>query len=201
MGINRRTEDILITIFCVGMVIMLGWVIAMPKDTVVEDAEVVVNEDTTVVDEDTTVVDEDQMHCLALNIYHEARGDNFAGQVAVADVTMNRVESSRYPNTICEVVREAKLSEWWLEQGKEVPVRHQCQFSWYCDGIDDTPTNTDSFNRSILIAYDVIENNMHRGITEGATHYHAGYVTPAWRDDRGMKLIGKIGDHIFYRFD
>ena len=62
MGINRRTEDILITIFCVGIIIMLGWVIAMPKDTVPEE---VVEEEVVALPPEP-VVDEDQMHCLAM---------------------------------------------------------------------------------------------------------------------------------------
>lgn len=192
MGINRRTEDILITIFCVGIIIMLGWVIAMPKDTVPEE---VVEEEVVALPPEP-VVDEDQMHCLALNIYHEARGDNFAGQVAVADVTMNRVESSRYPNTICEVVREAKLSEWWLEQGKEVPVRHQCQFSWYCDGKSDEPRDMRAWGQALTVASEVMRGN-YPDLTKGAMFYHANYVDPYW--NTSMMHVAYIGEHLFYK--
>ena len=139
--------------------------------------------------------------CLAMNIYHEARSDNYAGQVAVADVTMNRVKSPRFPNTVCEVVHEAKLSEWHLERGQEVPIRHKCQFSWFCDGLSDRPKDEDTWQQSLLLAHNVLVWHEHRGITEGATHYHATYVLPRWSKDRNMKLVGRIGAHVFYRQD
>jgi spore germination cell wall hydrolase CwlJ-like protein len=137
------------------------------------------------------------INCLALNIYHEARGDNYAGQVAVADVVLNRVEDVKYPNTVCEVVHQAKLSDWWLDQGKEIPVRNQCQFSWYCDGKSDNPQNERAWNQSVAIAYTMMRYDSYRGITEGATHYHAEYVNPYWASS--MQVVGRIGEHIFYR--
>ena len=81
--------------------------------------------------------------CLALNIYHESRNEPLAGKIAVADVTLNRMYDTRYPNTICGVVRQSKLSKWHLERGREVPLRHKCQFSWFCDGRDDEPRDED----------------------------------------------------------
>ncbi len=73
--------------------------------------------------------------CLATNIYHEARGESYAGKVAVANVTMNRVTSPKFPNTICDVVYQAQTKENW--KGNTVPKRNKCQFSWYCDGKSD----------------------------------------------------------------
>jgi spore germination cell wall hydrolase CwlJ-like protein len=148
-----------------------------------------------------------QMHspndvqCLALNIYHESRNESLAGQVAVADVTVNRMFDTRYPNTICGVVYQAKLSEWHLEQGREVPARNKCQFSWYCDGKSDEPKDGDSWESAKLIASNFLTYGEYRGITEGATHYHAGYVNPYWIHDRGMQRVGSIGEHIFYRWN
>jgi spore germination cell wall hydrolase CwlJ-like protein len=140
---------------------------------------------------------DDSIHCLAMNIYHEARSESLAGQYAVADVVLNRVESNRYPDTICEVVKQSKLSEWWLENhNKEVPVRNKCQFSWYCDGRSDEPTEIDAWHRAQNVAISIIYGKVFRGLTEDATHYHTDYVNPKW--NRNMFLVGRIGDHIFY---
>ena len=128
-------------------------------------------------------------HCMALNIYHEARSESLAGQFAVADVVLNRMKSKDYPDTVCGVVKEARLWDGY-------PVRNKCQFSWYCDGKPDTPTENDAWYRSLDVAQDIMYDNRFRGITEGATHYHTHYVNPRW--NRNMKLIGTIGDHIFY---
>ena len=139
-----------------------------------------------------------ELYCLALNIYHESRSDNLAGRFAVADVVLNRVQDTRYPKTICEVVKQGPISKWWKEEkGKEVPVRNRCQFSWYCDGKSDEPKSPQSWRQAQEIAYHLVVNNQFRGITEGATHYHATYVDPSW--NRSMIEIGRIGEHIFYK--
>ena len=137
-------------------------------------------------------------YCLALNIYHEARGSNFADQAAVADVVLNRVDDSRYPNSVCNVVYDGRHKPSW-KTGKPVPIRNQCQFSWYCDGKSDDPKDTDAWRKAQQTAYMMIAYNDFRGLTEGATHYHANYVSPSWA--RGFQLIGRIGDHIFYRWN
>jgi len=141
-----------------------------------------------------------QEYCMALNIYHESRSDNLAGQYAVADVVLNRVGDPRYPNTICDVVYQAKLSKRHLQQDPplKVPLRNKCQFSWYCDGKFDTPPNSDSWYQSQIIAYQIVHLDRMRGITEGATHYHATYVVPGWAHT--LDLVGRIGEHVFYRW-
>jgi len=133
---------------------------------------------------------DEQTHCLALNIYHESRSESMVGQYAVADVVLNRVASSRYPNTVCGVVKQSRLWDGY-------PVRDQCQFSWYCDGKPDTPTESDAWHRSQTIATFMIYDDKYRGITEGATHYHTNYVDPYWNSS--MVFIGRIGDHLFYK--
>lgn len=139
-----------------------------------------------------------QLHCLALNIYHEARADNIAGRYAVADVVLNRVHDDRWPSTICDVVKQGPISEWWLkEKGKKVPIRHKCQFSWYCDGKDDTPHDKVAWRDSQEIAYKLYHLGVFRGISEGATHYHATYVDPNW--NKRMQNVGRIGAHLFFR--
>lgn len=131
----------------------------------------------------------DPVECLALNIYQEARSESVAGQYAVADVVLNRVRSSNYPNTICGVVKQARLWDGY-------PVRNKCQFSWYCDGKSDTPTEVDSWQKAVEVSINIVYNDRYRGITEGATHYHTDYVDPFW--NKHMRLVGRIGDHIFY---
>jgi spore germination cell wall hydrolase CwlJ-like protein len=135
---------------------------------------------------------EPEAWCLAQNVYYEARSSNRADRIAVADVVLNRVQDTRYPNTICEVVR----------QGRKHPngqmKRNQCQFSWYCDGKSDWPTDMDAWVDAQQIAYMMIVHSDGRGLTEGATHYHATYVKPAWAKQK--QLVGRIGKHIYYRW-
>ena len=153
---------------------------------------------------------DEQAMCMALNIYHESRSDNLAGQYAVADVVLNRVHDDRYPNTICEVVKQAKVKESWKtkqdpdlpeEQRKYIPIRNMCQFSWWCDGKSDEPKDETGWAQAQYVAGAILYSNKYRGITEGATHYHATYVKPRWAHDRGMNHIGRVGAHIFYRWD
>lgn len=131
--------------------------------------------------------------CLAQNIYYESRGSNLADMAAVANVVMNRTKDRRYPDTICGVVRQGK------QNADGSMKRNACQFSWYCDGKSDWPKQGDAWFKAQLLAYQLIEDGAYRGLTEGATHYHATYVNPRWAKD--LTLIGRIGEHIFYRWD
>ena len=126
-------------------------------------------------------------YCMALNIYHESRSENLAGKFAVADVVVNRLNDRRYPNTICGVIYDAELKPSWKDPTKEVPVRNRCQFSWYCDGKPDEPTEQDAWNESILVAHQLIFEGRMEGITEGATHYHTTYVEPYWATSLELK--------------
>jgi len=137
-------------------------------------------------------------YCLALNIYYEARGSNFADQMAVADVVLNRVQDTRYPQTVCNVVYQGEHKPSW-KTGEPIPIRNRCQFSWYCDGKPDEPKDTDAWMSAQASAYKIINYGEFRGLTEGATHYHAGYVSPRWASS--LQLVGKIGDHIYYRWN
>ena len=136
---------------------------------------------------------EPEAWCLAQNVYYEARGSNRADRIAVADVVLNRVKDTRYPNTICEVVRQGK------QYANGQMVRHRCQFSWYCDGKSDWPKDLDAWVDAQQIAYMMIVHGDGRGLTEGSTHYHADYVKPKWARD--LQLVGRIGVHIFYRWE
>jgi N-acetylmuramoyl-L-alanine amidase len=134
-----------------------------------------------------------QVQCMALNVYYEARGSNLADQAAVADVVMNRVNDRRYPNTVCEVVKQG------MKNADGSMKRHACQFSWYCDGKSDKPKDQDRWVEAQSIAWNMVEEGKFRGITEGATHYHATYVEPRWA--KTLQLVGRIGAHIFYRWE
>jgi len=132
--------------------------------------------------------------CLALNVYHEAKNQPLIGQVAVAQVVMNRVYDQRYPNTVCEVVEQGPTYSW----KPDFPIRNRCQFSWYCDGLSDTPTEKDAWDNAIMVANGVYHSNF-EDFVEGATHYHAYYVAPEWASAK--TYIVRIEDHIFYRWD
>ena len=132
--------------------------------------------------------------CLALNTYHEAKNQSLVGQVAPAQVVMNRVADSRYPNTICEVVKQGPKYK-----GSDVPVRHRCQFSWYCAGKSDIPKNEKAWKKAQDYAYLVLYNRIAIDVTEGATHYHATYVKPSWAKTKTRTT--RIESHIFYRWE
>lgn len=133
-----------------------------------------------------------QVHCLALNIYFEARGSNLADKAAVADVVLNRVKDARYPGSPCQVVYQGK------QDSNGNMIRHKCQFSWYCDGKHDRPLDEDRWSEAQNIAWAVMQWGQFRGITEGATHYHATYVSPRWAKD--LQIVGRIGAHVYYRW-
>lgn len=136
-----------------------------------------------------------QISCLAANIYHEARGQNIIGQVAVALVTLNRVKSERFPDTICKVVHQAKY--YTKQNGIRVPKKHMCQFSWYCDGKPDTIANKKVYNKIQAVAYYVYAlHDYLLDITKGALYYHSTKVSPRWKYK--LKQTTQIGDHIFY---
>ena len=137
---------------------------------------------------------ETALMCLALNTYHEAKNQSMIGQVATAQVVMNRVADSRYPNTVCEVVKQGPKYK-----GSDVPVRHKCQFSWFCDGKDDTPKNEKAWRKAQDVAFLVIYDKIKLDVTEGATHYHATYVRPSWAKTKTRTT--RIEKHIFYRWE
>ena len=137
-----------------------------------------------------------QRECLARNIYFEARNEPFAGQFAVAMVTLNRVHDKQFPNSICEVVYQG------LHWPSGHPKLNRCQFSWYCDGKLDNVANKRAYRESDKIAFLAIESynaikTKGLDITEGARYYHTYAVSPRW--SKVYPVVGRIGDHIFYR--
>ncbi|MBL4667060.1 MAG: cell wall hydrolase [Sneathiella sp.] len=124
--------------------------------------------------------------CLAQAVYFEARGEPLIGQVAIAEVVLNRVATKRYPNTVCDVVFQNQH------------MSNRCQFSFACDGKSDRPRNIRSWERSLKIVALVMAGER-SGVAKKATHYHASYVSPRWR--LSLDKVGEIGRHIFYRSD
>ena len=137
--------------------------------------------------------------CLALNTYHEAKNQSLIGQIATAQVVMNRVEDKRFPNTVCEVVKQGPTRPSWEDPKKEYPIKHRCQFSWYCDGKSDVPKNEKAWKKAQEYAYLVLYNRIAIDVTEGATHYHATYVKPSWAKTKTRTT--RIESHIFYRWE
>jgi len=143
---------------------------------------------------------ESEQKCLADNIYWEARNQSAKGMIGVALVTRNRVRDNRFPHSYCEVVKQGPTRSSWKDIDVEVPLRHRCQFSWYCDGkSDDIPYyDVDVYQFARTIAFKVYHGHLD-DFTEGSTHYHANYVNPEWAETKTMKLV--IEDHIFYKWE
>ena len=132
--------------------------------------------------------------CLAQNIYFEAANQPLAGRIAVANVVLNRAADAQFPDTICGVIYQAKTRENW--RGLNVPILHKCQFSWYCDGKSDEPTDSKTWMKAIFLA-DQILSSAYVDITENALWYHADSVDPYWNDY--LKETVVINNHIFYK--
>lgn len=125
-----------------------------------------------------------EIQCLAENIYFEARGEGRQGMIAVAYVTKNRMESSRFPDTICGVVYQSNS--------------RGCQFSWTCDGHADKVRDQVSWERAREIAQTVLGGtSSEQDPTKGATFYHTASILPYWADS--MVRTATLGNHIFYR--
>lgn len=133
---------------------------------------------------------EDQVHALAMNMYHEARGEGPDAMQLIAEVTLNRVESKHFPNTVCDVVYQARFDV------KGNPRRHQCQFSWFCDGRSDKAYDAESWKLSEEIAKGLLNKTIPL-IGIDATHYHTKNVNPYW--SKSYTKIGMYGEHIFYQ--
>ena len=151
----------------------------------------------------------ESVQCLALNVYHEARDQGTAGLFGVTAVVLNRVNDKRFPNTICEVVYQGPTRESWKTRKHKnlpaderiyYPIKHKCQFSWYCDGRNDTPHNKEKYQEVLDLVEAILYNELSFvDITDGALFYHADYVSPSWAKTK--QRTTEIDDHIFYRWD
>lgn len=119
--------------------------------------------------------------CLSMNIYHESRGEQAQGQIAVAQVTVNRVKHREWPSSICEVVYQPK------------------QFSWTHLIKNHSPKETKAWKRAQVIARDVLIGNV-ADVTGGAVFYHANWIkNPYWAKEVTLSKV--IGNHLFYTWD
>ena len=134
----------------------------------------------------TIAVREKQLDCLAQNIYREAGNESFEGKVAVAQVTMNRVNNGAFGKDVCGVVFQKNV----------IMEKVVCQFSWACDAVARTrPINKESYIESYAVAKKVLLENFRLDLLKDALYYHASYINPRWTYEK----IGQIGQHIFYR--
>ena len=124
--------------------------------------------------------------CLAGNIYFEARGEPIAGQYAVAEVTMNRVASKRFPGTVCEVVHEKRWDP--------VRKRYVSAFSW--TELDSFPWPKGIAWQQAMIAAVAVYDKQETPRVPGALFFHANTIAPRW--SKSKKPVAKIGSHIFY---
>lgn len=131
-------------------------------------------------------------HCLALNVYFEARSESNRGQRAVAEVTLHRFRHASYPNTICEVVQDGYYYSW----NPNLPVRHRCQFSWWCDGKSDNPVDGNAFEKALDVATEVLSDPEYELTMEYALFYHSLDADPFWVDS--VNFVETIGRHSFY---
>ena len=129
-----------------------------------------------------------QVDCLAKNIYYEAATESYEGKLAVAQVTMNRVNSPQYPKDICSVVYQKTVDQ---------QLKTICQFSWTCMVKELVIRDKYAWEESQMIAKRALtEPFLHDTIAQSnALYYHAVYVKPGWNK---TKVVKQIGNHIFY---
>jgi spore germination cell wall hydrolase CwlJ-like protein len=125
-----------------------------------------------------------QWRCLTEALYFEARGESTRGIFAVAEVILNRVDSRRFPGSICGVVNQG------------TGERYRCQFTYTCDGLAERVREPRAWTRVGKVARLMIDGAP-RTLTEGATHYHTRAVDPNW--SRVFARVSTIGEHHFYR--
>jgi spore germination cell wall hydrolase CwlJ-like protein len=117
-----------------------------------------------------------ELRCLAVGVYYEAKGEPLSGQLAVADVILNRTTSGRFPGTVCGVLTQ------------------HGQFSFVRHGQLPSPPACAAWRKAMAVAQ-VAQKSLWDNPIEGALYFHARYVSPGWK----RPLVGTIGHHVFYR--
>lgn len=169
----------IITFLSTSLIAGLSYVSALPR------VKSVKNQDTATQQEPLKKVKPQDVHWLAMNIYHEARGESLPGMYAVGIVTMNRVNDEKYPKTVKGVITQKN------------------QFSWVKDKRSDKAKEVQSYEIAQEVAKNILANNRKDATyvsvkrkLKGATYYHANYVRPSW--SRKKTLVTKIDHHLFY---
>lgn len=132
---------------------------------------------------DVAAIDAEDRRCLTEAIYYEARNQPVSGQMAVADVVLNRVKSKWYPNSVCEVVYQGSTRQTG------------CQFSFTCDGSLNAAIEPKAMRESKALATAIL-GGFHLPLSKSALNYHANYVSPYWAPT--LHHTATVGDHVFY---
>jgi len=175
-AIVKVTKVLLMVLALTFSVFMLKWIVVdkLDKYTPTESSQI------------TTAMRERQLGCLSKNIYYEAGNESFEGKVAVAQVTMNRVNSKQFPDDICKTIYQRNI---FYE-------KVICQFSWTCDRDSGSrPPNNANYRESEEVAKKVLLEEFRLPGLKEAMYYHADYINPGWKREK----ITKIGHHIFYK--
>lgn len=125
------------------------------------------------------------LDCLAMNIYKEAGNETFEGKVAVAQVTLNRVDSPHFPKDVCEVIYQKNV----------IMKKIICQFSWYCISPSKNKPDNAAYRESYAVAKKVLLEGFRLDSLNNALYYHAVYIQPKWQ----LQKVATIGNHVFYR--
>jgi spore germination cell wall hydrolase CwlJ-like protein len=131
----------------------------------------------------TAEVRSNQLNCLTRNIYYEAGHESFEGKVAVAQVTINRTESGKFPTDICKVVYQ-KDNALGL-----------CQFSWFCNGDVKKPKNLAAYKECEIVARQVLLEQFRLPSLKQALYFHGTHINPGWKKEK----VATIGGHVFYK--
>jgi len=162
---------------CLILAVLLTGCASAPPGSARNEAS---NESLPVVDS-VIRIDTAAQRCVALAMYWEARGEGREGMLAVGSVVLNRVDDERFPDSVCGVIY----------QGGETPP---CQFSWWCDGKSDRPTQQSAWLASLDLARELLTDRP-RDSTDGALFFHNTSIKSPWRRQR----TARIGNHVFYR--
>ena len=135
-----------------------------------------------------TEINSKHIECMAKAIYFESRNEPLAGQLAVGLVVKNRSMSDIFPKDICLVVYEGR------HDARGIPIINQCQFSWYCDGLQKRKLDMVQWERALYLAKSILMGSV-LDFTDGALFFHSISINPRWN----LKRIGSIGNHIFYK--
>ncbi len=162
-------------------------------------------------------VNEDELKCMAENIYFEGRAEPMVGKVAIGKVVMNRIQDTRFPDTVCGVVHQGPVRESWkTRQHKDLPdserryypIKHRCQFSWWCDGQKDIiwatymngdviESNMTAWRDSINVALWILSGEL-TDPTNGAVFYYNPHIAnPSWGAIYSETAM--IGNHRFMK--
>lgn len=133
-------------------------------------------------------IPKDDLQCMAENIYYEAATQSYVGKIAVGMVVLNRVKTPGYPDTVCKVIYE----------GSQNVRTSSCQFSWTCAPHKGVDKSSLYWQQSLAAAKELLsKKDTIIDVTEGATSYHADYVSPAW--SKQLHFVTQIDQHIFYK--